>query len=151
MAKLKLEWSVDDKSVTKKFRRFRAGAKEGMEESVDTLLDHGKGVARERIMQQRRVWNFEVYNEWISDVSSKSDGVTGKLVAVAPHAGVVNYGRKPGRAPQAQHIIDWVDDNVMPRGGPSGDVTGGGGGGDGGDSGSAASSIKIPNYDPLDD
>ena len=142
MAKLKLEWSVDDKSVTKTFRRFRAGAKEGMEESVDTLLDHGKGAARERIMQQRRVWNFEVYSEWFSDVSSKSDGVTGKLVAVAPHAGVVNYGRKPGRtAPQVQHIIDWVDDNVMPRGGPSGSSAGGGGsgGGSSGDSGSATS------------
>lgn len=94
--------------------RLEEALMDGAEESVEALLDHGQEGAQDRIKQRRRIWQREVYHGWTdSDTDRRWNAVSGTKRNVAPHASIVQSGRRPGQtAPQVQDIIEWVDDKI---------------------------------------
>jgi len=125
-----MRFEYEFEGIEKTISAIRRGITDGMEESADWLLDAAQDEAQDTIMRKRRVWRHEVYSSFFSDVERESPTkVSGNLTNYAPHAEVVNDGRTPGKeAPQVQHIIEWVDDNINGGWSNSGDDPMSGGG-----------------------
>ena len=113
MADIDIDIEVDKKSVEKAIRALKRGLNEGAYESAKWAAGEYEDVAQDTI-RGRRMWNREVYHGFRQKHRRKNHGAIARVYNPVQHAEIVNYGRRPGqKAPQAQHIIEWVDDKVF--------------------------------------
>lgn len=109
-----LNVNVSDTDLDRLEEAMRDAVEDTAEDVLDWATDSAEEDAKDVIRLKGRIWNFEVYNGFVSHeqrVTTTTYKAT--LTNEAPHANIVDKGRKPGRAPQAQQIIEWVDDKVM--------------------------------------
>lgn len=108
-----LNVDVSEKSVERTIRALKTGIREGAYESVKWGAKDYEDTAKDTI-RGRRMWNREVYHGFRRNAQRQRKGAWGSVTNPVPHAVIVNYGRRPGaRAPQVQHIIEWVDDKIF--------------------------------------
>jgi hypothetical protein len=108
-----LEVEVETESLERLEEALEDGVEEGARDTVDWALDKAEDKAQDVIWQKGRIWNTEVYNGFIQDQQDLGQEHVGVLYNMAPHADIVNMGRRPGRKPQVQDIIEWVDDKLL--------------------------------------
>lgn len=148
-----IDIDVDRKSIERTMNALKKGLRDGSYQSVDWGVDDAVQNSQDVIRTQRRIWNREVYHGFVKYKVRRRQGAFGSATNHVPHAYIVNYGRRPGaRAPQVQHIIEWVDDKVMGSFSSStgGGGSGGGGGSDDGVAGSADTAQEVSQWEDVD-
>lgn len=107
---MELDVDIEFDDLEKLEEALEDGVDEGADDTLDWAMDEVEDKAQDVIWREGRIWNWRVYEEF---VKTKTGNQSGVVHNVAPHAEIVEWGRPPGRAPQAQHIIEWVDDKVL--------------------------------------
>lgn len=99
---------------------LRRGVKEGARESAHWHTDEGKNKAQDLLRAgdgegHPRIWRREVYHGFHDFVQSRGTGYVAQLTNTAPHAHIVEHGRRPGATPPpVQKLMSWVVDKLDP-------------------------------------
>lgn len=117
MSDIGLDTEIENLSRLEK--ALEDGLEEGAKESAEWHVDEGKQKAQDflRIGHRgnSRIWRREVYEGFRKNVTSKGQGYTAQLQNIAPHATIVENGRRPGATPpQVQDLMAWVIDKLDP-------------------------------------
>lgn len=113
MGDIDIDIEVDTKSIERVARALRKGVREGAYESAKWGTRDAKQTAQDQV-RTRRTWKGTVLRGFWTNEQRRPEGAWGSVNNPVPHAYIVNYGRKPGgRAPQVQHIIEWVASEVL--------------------------------------
>jgi len=111
-----IEIRVDESDLLALDRALEHGIRQGASDSARWAVDHGKNLAQDEIMLHRRIWTGEVFDGFRHSIERTEDGYLANLWNESNHAGVVNYGRRPGaRRPPVQNLMDWVVAHMAPR------------------------------------
>lgn len=108
MANVKID--VEVSGVERTIRRIKQDLHNGMEDSVDTLVDQARRHARGVISEERAIFNTEVYKGF-KDAETKNtpSQVRAKLYNDVEHAEVLEDGAAfPAQGPPVAALLPWV-------------------------------------------
>jgi len=112
-----IEVEIDVEGAERVEKALKKGLAEGLKESGEWMLERGEEVAKDRVITAPRVWRKKLKHGFKKEPTRfpRRDHWKGQLKNTAPNAEANEYGLAPGNSPPVQHIIEWVDDELVPN------------------------------------
>lgn len=114
-----VELDIEVEDLHRLERALRNGVNDGAGETARWAVDEGRNRARDLLRighnGHPRIWQSEVYHGFRHTIRREGNDYSAELRNIAPHAHIVEMGRRPGATPPpVQALMDWVVDKLNP-------------------------------------